>query len=993
MNASSFSPGDSVLLKRGEEWWETLIVPSSGTSGSSVTFGAYGSGNKPIIYSSDAYRYNHSSLTAYDKSGLGHRQDRGFILNGDFAFYSGDDFNTWGETVTGDSTVTVDNAYFYTGTTSAKLTMGTSGQARISQDVYFIANQKYEVSFWAKSDGVGSAVSRFYRATNGLADTKTNGIYQTWTTYANISDLGVSSSDTTWTEKKIIIQVDNASRMSTFQITNYSGSGTVWIDNVRIRPLWVNYSGDTWSAPYVRGNTGTLYMVSVNGTTTKIASDINSVNSSNLWFYQQVGGSYEYVLYVYSPNGDPGSSGQDVELMTTTNSKTIDLNDKNFIALSNLQIKNGYFGISNGGAGITIDSSDLSVSDVNVKIDSSNFTLQNSTITYGDWMIKIDGNTDNVLIRNNSISGARKFLPTITNEGGGIASSANSGQGDITNLIIEGNTVYDCESYGIAEYGDGSTGDNIIGAIYRKNKIYDTLYGFWSMSLSNGITGSNVYYNSFYSPKSGTSRGLRLYRPGNSVNFYNNSISGFTYGFDMWNSANSGLLKNNNIYNSGTYNIYDSSSNSTGIFNYNDYYPGESNKFSFQGNNTLSFSNWQTNSSQDANSITTDPLFVNSTGNYSTTTDFILQPLSPAIDSGTSISGLTTDYAGNPIYGTPDIGAYEYQPPFTFSLNDIPTTGSARLYSDGKYRMTAASSTASVANFSVTPLGGSYYTASTSQYMDITINTWDTTGDKNKQWTATSTAGTFLTQATSTIYTIGDLASNSYYQFKLDGSASTTAVTGATCVSGTCLSDSSGNLTFTYAGGYSTHIFGLEKDVTAPSAFTLSSPSDNSGSSNSRPTLSWNASTDSESGLNKYQLYIDGVLNADNISNSATSATPTNNSLSSCGNHTWYVRAIDNAGNATNSLSYTLKMICEGAIIGNVNANIPTPVFTVIQGMASSASMSFAEQSKTPILSITDNVLTPEQKQEKITEIKNKLIELINQLLALLRQKLAEARM
>jgi hypothetical protein len=37
-----------------------------------------------------------------------------------------------------------------------------------------------------------------------------------------------------------------------------------------------------------------------------------------------------------------------------------------------------------------------------------------------------------------------------------------------------------------------------------------------------------------------------------------------------------------------------------------------------------------------------------------------LQAGSPAIDAGVDV-GLTKDFEGNPIVGTPDIGAYEYQ--------------------------------------------------------------------------------------------------------------------------------------------------------------------------------------------------------------------------------------------------------------------------------------------------------------------------------------------
>jgi hypothetical protein len=49
VSASSFSPGDSILFKRGETWNETLIPPSSGSAGNPITFGAYGTGDLPTI--------------------------------------------------------------------------------------------------------------------------------------------------------------------------------------------------------------------------------------------------------------------------------------------------------------------------------------------------------------------------------------------------------------------------------------------------------------------------------------------------------------------------------------------------------------------------------------------------------------------------------------------------------------------------------------------------------------------------------------------------------------------------------------------------------------------------------------------------------------------------------------------------------------------------------------------------------------------------------
>ena len=49
VNASTFLPRERVLFKRGETWREQLTIPSSGASGRPIYFGAYGSGNLPII--------------------------------------------------------------------------------------------------------------------------------------------------------------------------------------------------------------------------------------------------------------------------------------------------------------------------------------------------------------------------------------------------------------------------------------------------------------------------------------------------------------------------------------------------------------------------------------------------------------------------------------------------------------------------------------------------------------------------------------------------------------------------------------------------------------------------------------------------------------------------------------------------------------------------------------------------------------------------------
>ena len=49
VNATRFNPGDTILFRRGRVWRSYLRVSSPGSSSARITYGAYGSGNKPVI--------------------------------------------------------------------------------------------------------------------------------------------------------------------------------------------------------------------------------------------------------------------------------------------------------------------------------------------------------------------------------------------------------------------------------------------------------------------------------------------------------------------------------------------------------------------------------------------------------------------------------------------------------------------------------------------------------------------------------------------------------------------------------------------------------------------------------------------------------------------------------------------------------------------------------------------------------------------------------
>ena len=53
VDQSAFSAGDVILFRRGGIWREQLTIPSSGSAGKPITFGAYGAGENPIISGSN----------------------------------------------------------------------------------------------------------------------------------------------------------------------------------------------------------------------------------------------------------------------------------------------------------------------------------------------------------------------------------------------------------------------------------------------------------------------------------------------------------------------------------------------------------------------------------------------------------------------------------------------------------------------------------------------------------------------------------------------------------------------------------------------------------------------------------------------------------------------------------------------------------------------------------------------------------------------------
>lgn len=281
--------------------------------------------------------------------------------------------------------------------------------------------------------------------------------------------------------------------------------------------------------------------------------------------------------------------------------------------------------------------------------------------------IRLHGNISNVQIHNN----------TLVDWGHDAISVSDQDPSHIvTNVQIFNNTIY--MNRNIMIYGRcfdiGSPNPNNSG-----NKIFNNYC--YSTRSTNQISMANLmFYNNVITdvhggtshdeclttlPSYGLSTGMKIYnnvfancgqnglnmnnsweypaQTGNEVVnnvFYNNNLDGSYNAINIYSDSTTygNTIKNNIIYKSGVSSpvTYHGSTMSVSTFNISD-----SNGDVIEGN------------------IQVDPSFINPVYGDLVAGNFHLQAGSPAISGGINV-GLTSDFAGNPIVGLPDIGAYEY---------------------------------------------------------------------------------------------------------------------------------------------------------------------------------------------------------------------------------------------------------------------------------------------------------------------------------------------
>jgi parallel beta-helix repeat protein len=535
---------------------------------------------------------------------------------------------------------------------------------------------------------------------------------------------------------------------------------------------------------------------------------------------------------------------------------------------------------------------------ISVRYGVKNILIENNLADYNAINgIESDKNSQNVTIRNNVIKYSGYYSETMPSPG---SSGISVGFGT-ENMIIENN---------ISAYQVDPTGVDGNGIIIDTN-----------IGTSSGVitVRNNLVYNNL--------RGIQITRSSNNVltnNTCANNNEGIGLGSQSQNPVANNTIANNILYNNRVYNAYFNTPLSSQAYIDNNLYYSSSSvpdvyEYVSSAKTYTTLAALRAATGRELHGLQADPLFVNPAAN-----DFHLTWNSPAIGTATTTYAHLSDYDGNNIYGAPGIGAYEFQPPNTMSIDKVDIGAGAKIFGDGKFE-NATTPSSNLADLAITPGSGSFsvYASTTTipEWLDISnITVWNKTGDYHKHWTESSS----IIGDNPTIHTVGDLSPNTNYLVQVDSATSTIS-----CPNGICRSNSLGKITFTYTGGYSTHQFDISEggDNTAPvvAQFTILATSN----SLTVPITSFSA-TDNI-GVVGY-LVNESSLTPDINDSHWSISTSSTYTFASAGSKILYAWAKDAGSNisasATSSVVITLPVVNNNTGSGGYTDTIPPGIPT-----------------------------------------------------------------
>ncbi|HEU4472183.1 MAG TPA: right-handed parallel beta-helix repeat-containing protein, partial [Flavisolibacter sp.] len=356
-----------------------------------------------------------------------------------------------------------------------------------------------------------------------------------------------------------------------------------------------------------------------------------------------------------------GAFGFGVQLVSNADSNTF---TRCYIIADTSSTSTGYAGIVLGSSATSATTNGVSLCDGNV--------FDGNKIMGGHYGIAMVGNTANPVLNNKVLNNRIEDFYSY-----GVYVDIS------TKTLIQGNTISRPNRTVFAAFnGIYFTGASS-NALIAKNRLTnpaggdptatDAVNGIYFTSSDAPASAPNRVVNNMIYHLNGNGTVYALYNSGsNNILYYHNTISidhqvttstSATRGFYQTLSADGIEVKNNiiNITRPGTgdkHGLYFGTAASTIVSNRNNVFvngpSAVDNFFGFFGSNRVTLSDWQTASSQDANSTSIDPIFFNAAAG-----NFI--PMQGVVDNIGEPVGVTTDIFNAPRSGTtPDAGAIEF---------------------------------------------------------------------------------------------------------------------------------------------------------------------------------------------------------------------------------------------------------------------------------------------------------------------------------------------
>jgi len=575
----------------------------------------------------------------------------------------------------------------------------------------------------------------------------------------------------------------------------------------------------------------------------------------NLYFYQTVGG----VVSNCNLTHWSGVSVQNVYINDDDSGTTI---------FSGNIIKYGFYGIRIAACGNKITLQNNTISNTTNRpvyiINSGCFSCEifgNEIYNYSSYGISIGTGNGNLVVRENTIYDGTGGIITQSDNGtysSNIISNILTGFSilDSDNNSINSNIVYD--AWNGLYYGGGGDGTGIYvsgsseGNEIYKNNISSSYVGI-SYNSDSGNGGDRIYYNLLRDSivngiSLGNDGGVGFTESYNNLVIHNpseNNDAAYTgHGLVAQVSISRVKFANNLIIVEPNYPSAPSNSNGLAISNtgsniieaLTDYnhldLKDTTYGYAFKHNSTQmrTLSSWLLGIQLDSKIKDLNGVF-SQAGDHTSTGDsgivnlednnFSLQWNSSLIDAGTDLN-FTIDYLGNPIYGAPDIGAYEYQPPYNITSDLINTSVSKniRIYKNGKFRYVNYSTSNINANLTVQPNAG-FNSSNYSHFLDVNVTTWTSSLMNWSEYSSDS--------GLNSNHSVCGLASGSVYQVYYTKNSVRSLISRYTA-------DSDGCIKFDYSYGYSTIVFDISPYVAASS--TDDTTSSGSGKGTYKPSKS-----------------------------------------------------------------------------------------------------------------------------------------------------------